>query len=540
MEENETVPCFILKLPLRVDSAGRCLFARDFEYARNLRNATLNTVLKKDRAMKQLAKWKEICELPKGPERNKKFQEIRKEYGLYSANDFEKILKEHAKKSGRKKQLNSNLGQIIADDLYRSYTDWLFHKKGRPRFRGRNRGLHSLRGKNNATGVVWKHEERSVRYGKKLYKAVIDPKDRYVQEALADPKDPSKPRRVRYCALVRKQIRGKEVFYVHLVLDGVPPARTIPAPKEECMGIDPSLRTMTCVHSNGTVAKIDISAPEEDAKEMRRLQREMERSRRASNPDNYNEDGTVKKGAHKWICSKHYLALQAKFADLKRRNVETRKNIHGRVIRILVGSAGTIKVEENNWKALQKGRYGKSVLSGAPSEFIERLRRTAESAGSKVILVNPRKLKPSQHDPMSGTFVKHELWERRCRLGDTSFFVDRDVMAALNLLHADVTTNTYDSEALARALQTSKQYWLDAGVVVELKTANRTSERELRRFLRRGLKSVSVERLHPHSFLRGVGPHSLANGVIVSDACPEEASSDADAGQERPPTSETL
>ena len=266
----------------------------------------------------------------------------------------------------------------------------------------------------------------------------------------------------------------------------------------------------------------------------------MDRSRRATNPENYNENGTVKKGSHKWVCSKHYLALKAKLADMRRRSVETRRNIHGRVIRILVGSAGTIKVEENNWKALQKGRYGKSVLSGAPSEFIERLRRTAESAGSKVILVNPRKLKPSQHDPMSGTFMKHELWERRCRLGDTSFFVDRDVMAALNLLHADVTTNSYDSEALARALQTSKQYWLDASVVVELKTANRTSEREQRRFLRRGLKSVSVERLHPHSFLRGVGPRSLASGAIVSDACPEEASSDADDGQERPPTSETL
>lgn len=141
---------------------------------------------------------------------------------------------------------------------------------------------------------------------------------------------------------------------------------------------------------------------------------------------------------------------------------------------------------------------------------------------------------------MSGTFVKHELWERRCRLGDTAFYLDRDVMAALNLVHAEVTTNTYDSEALARALQTSQQHWLDAGVVVEMKTANRTSERELRRFLRRGLDPVSVERLHPHSFLRGVGPHSLANGAIVSDACPEEALSDADDGQERPPTSETL
>ena len=136
-------------------------------------------------------------------------------------------------------------------------------------------------------------------------------------------------------------------------------------------------------YANGSVAKIDISAPKEDAKEVRRLQRAMDRSLRAVNPDNYNENGTTKKGARKWVRSKHYLALQAELADLKRRGVETRRNIHGRVVRILVGSAGTIRVEENNWKALQRGRYGKSVLNGAPpplpprnslNDFEERLK----------------------------------------------------------------------------------------------------------------------------------------------------------------------
>ena len=73
------------------------------------------------------------------------------------------------------------------------------------------------------------------------------------------------------------------------------------------MGIDPSLRNVTCVHANGSVAKIDISAPKEDAKEVRRLQRAMDRSLRAVNPDNYNENGTTKKGARKWVRSKHYL-----------------------------------------------------------------------------------------------------------------------------------------------------------------------------------------------------------------------------------------
>ena len=89
MEEKETVPCFILKLPLRVDSAGRRVFARDFLYALQLRNATLGTVLRRDRKMKQSDEWKEICRLPKGPERNQRFQKIRKDYGLSSANDFE-------------------------------------------------------------------------------------------------------------------------------------------------------------------------------------------------------------------------------------------------------------------------------------------------------------------------------------------------------------------------------------------------------------------------------------------------------------------
>lgn len=113
MEEKETVPCFILKLPLRVDSAGRRVFARDFLYALQLRNATLGTVLRRDRKMKQSDEWKEICRLPKGPERNQRFQKIRKDYGLSSANDFEKILKEHAERSGRKNSSTATWGRSL-------------------------------------------------------------------------------------------------------------------------------------------------------------------------------------------------------------------------------------------------------------------------------------------------------------------------------------------------------------------------------------------------------------------------------------------
>ena len=38
-------PCFVLELALRVDSAGRKRLARDFDFARQLVNATLGTAL---------------------------------------------------------------------------------------------------------------------------------------------------------------------------------------------------------------------------------------------------------------------------------------------------------------------------------------------------------------------------------------------------------------------------------------------------------------------------------------------------------------
>ena len=40
-----------------------------------------------------------------------------------------------------------------------------------------------------------------------------------------------------------------------------------------------------------------------DEKELRRLNRAIERSKRINNPNNYNADGTIKKGRHKWNFS---------------------------------------------------------------------------------------------------------------------------------------------------------------------------------------------------------------------------------------------
>lgn len=494
-------PCFVLELALRVDSEGRKRLERDFEFGRQLVNATLGTVLGLRMQMKQSPEWKSACALPKGKDRTMAFMELSKRFGISSANDFEKILKVHAKNSGRKAQLNSVIAQVLADNLYRAWASWLFDGKGKPRFKGKGHGLHCIRGKTNTTGISWKPERLAIRYAKKYYKVHIPKKDEYAHAAM---KDGDNWRKAKYCSIVRRTIRGKIRYFAQILFEGYPPLKVIPAPDENHLAIDPSLRNMTIVCSNGSVAKVETSPSIEDrSREIRKMQRAMDRSRRATNPENYEANGVVKKGARKWLKSKKYIQMQNEVADLKRRKTASRKNCHGRLINQILQSAGVIYVEKNSWKAMQRGRFGKSIGDGAPSEFISRLLNKAERADLKAVEVNPRNIKPTQRDLQNGHCTKHELWERRVRIGETDIFIDRDVAAAINLLFHHPETGERDAKGMETFLKALKPYWLDSSVMLEIKTANRLSQHELRRVLRKGIPSVSVERLNRKTFLNG-------------------------------------
>ena len=58
----------------------------------------------------------------------------------------------------------------------------------------------------------------------------------------------------------------------------------------------------------------------------RLLYRAMDRSRRAANPQNYNDDGTIKKGRKTWKYSNHYKKLKSKHAELCRINAVNRQH----------------------------------------------------------------------------------------------------------------------------------------------------------------------------------------------------------------------
>lgn len=247
---------------------------------------------------------------------------------------------------------------------------------------------------------------------------------------------------------------------------------------------------LTC--EDGTAEKIDISSQLKS--EVQRLQRALDRSRRAANPDNYNENGTVKKGPKFWRKSENCLELENELADAHRRAASHRRCVHGEVVNRMLERAGTFKVEKNSFKAFQRSGSGRSLGSGGSSHAFSSMKRKAESAGLKYVEIDPRVLKPSQHDLETDGYAKQDRSERWIQLGRSGLWLNRDVMAALNLLWSDDSGQAYPlPKVLWKLWEAAKQVLLDAGWVVEKEASCEAPD--LRRFRRKDRKALTAAEL---------------------------------------------
>ena len=272
---------------------------------------------------------------------------------------------------------------------------------------------------------------------------------------------------VKVVKVVRRMVRGQYKYYVQLTIEGEKPqkGRTL---GEGRVGID--LGPTTVAVSAENVVSIDKLASKCDniQEKMTRLARKIDRSRRANNPQNFNEDGTIKRGVKLvWNDSKRYRKLRREMAELQRRQAAIRKQQHIDRANALLKEGETFIVENNQisgWtrraketkvnettgKIQKKKRFGKSVANHAPAMFVTILENKVKSLGGEVVKVDTQNA-ASQYDFTDGSFKKHELTERNVTLsnGDTH---QRDMLAAFNLQHLQLDegkTKQYDTEAMA-------------------------------------------------------------------------------------------
>jgi len=171
-------------------------------------------------------------------------------------------------------------------------------------------------------------------------------------------------------------------------------------------------------------------APDEQG--IRRLQRKMDRQRRAANPDHYDEQGRIKKDGKKrlhWKTSKGYEQTRRRKAAKERKLAAHRKSLHGQKVHAIVKQGHTVILEKISYKAWQK-RYGRSVGLRAPGMFVAFLKRTVASTGGALIEVPTRNSKLSQWCHGCGACVNKPLSQRwhhcSCGIGP----IQRDLYAA--------------------------------------------------------------------------------------------------------------
>ena len=331
----------------------------------------------------------------------------------------------------------------------------------------------------------------------------------YSKEALADPADPGKYKRTKYCRILRRTLNGVRRWYVQIVLEGHAPVRMIPAPVSEVVGIDPGPSQIAYFHEH--YADIVKAAPHVDLreKEIRRLQRKIDRSRRANNPDNYGDNGCVKKGPQKWHISRRMKKLTAALAEHHRCLAATRKRDHGELVNRLLQIGGTIKIEKNSFKSYQRN-FGKSTTRTGMGMFVEHLKRKAASAGAKVVELNAYALKMSQYDPQTDTYRKKPLKERWHRWGNSDMLVQRDIMSAFLACYA--TEKGHDRSLLLRKWATAESLLSGSGLCRQQPRSDQEEPKS-------SLRLTKPRTTTPAERERGL-PRTFCAGSDVRSDCP--------------------
>jgi transposase len=273
---------------------------------------------------------------------------------------------------------------------------------------------------------------------------------------------------VKVITVVRRMVRGRYKYYLQMSIEGEKPKKGRTLGKGN-VGID--LGPTTIAVSSENIASIDKLASKCDNIEVekKRLGRKIDRSRRANNPGNFNEDGTIKRGVRlTWNDSKRYKALRREMAELQRRQAAIRKQQHINRANALLKEGNTFIVENNQisgWtrkaketkvnektgRIQKKKRFGKSVANHAPAMFVTILENKVKSLGGEVVKVDTQNA-ASQYDFTNNSFEKHELKERSVTLSNGDIH-QRDMLAAFNLQHLkydEAEKKQYDREAMAQ------------------------------------------------------------------------------------------
>ena len=216
---------------------------------------------------------------------------------------------------------------------------------------------------------------------------------------------------------------------------------------DAAVGVDVGLSRLATLSTGRVFA--NARPLQEALRKLRRLQRRLDRQRRANNPANYLPDGRIKPRARSWVKSRRMLRTQARLRRLHDRVGSLRREQAHQLTTDLTREFGVIGVETLNVRGLQGNRrLARHVADVGWGAILAQLRyKTSWSDGS--ILVAAHRFFPSSKTCSDcGTAkAKLALSDRVFACDACGLVIDRDLNAAVNLArlahqHAQAERNT--------------------------------------------------------------------------------------------------
>jgi putative transposase len=198
--------------------------------------------------------------------------------------------------------------------------------------------------------------------------------------------------------LVRRKIGLRNRFSAQLICEGTAYQKPHHHLGQGVVGLDLGPATIAVVAEDHAILQPFCPEVAPDAKALRRLERHLDRQRRANNPANYDDRGRVKKGTkgrNKWKVSTRQRRVQAKRREVLRKLAATRTRSHGQLAHQVLALGETVHLEDLSYRAWQR-RFGRAVGLCAPGMFVARVSRLAASAGGTIVPINPWRAKLSQ------------------------------------------------------------------------------------------------------------------------------------------------
>ena len=287
------------------------------------------------------------------------------EQSQFSLGRFERLAAGIAARCFIGDHLDSLTVQNLAERAFYACKEHVFGRKGKPRFK-KSKDFNCLEGKWNRSGLrvdgstlTWNTtieridrrplgnmpaEQRKIiaetepqRHLKKKIPLVIP-----LAHATDNDHDVhSLESEIKRTRVVRRILRGKTRYYTQIVHEGIPFRKQKAATPDLLKGTTAfdmgpkhiaqvSIKIGTDGKANPSASKREFCAQVRRAdKEKRVLQRRADRQLRGANTQNYNENGTIKKGRRKWNTSKNLTKTRVEIANLARKEAAARKCEHG-------------------------------------------------------------------------------------------------------------------------------------------------------------------------------------------------------------------